>query len=166
MTEIELGEYPELITLEARENKIGNILPLNAPKLKNLYLVFYIYFCAHSTINLTITQSFNKLTTINGLDRLESCERLYLRGNELTSTEGISSSLKNLVHLNLRSNLIDSFDEIKRLSALPKLISLTLIGINFRLLFLCINFTEQITLCVTRLIIAFTCWVDCRGCSD
>lgn len=40
--EIELEEYPELITLEARENKITDILPLNAPKLKNLYLVNFI----------------------------------------------------------------------------------------------------------------------------
>jgi hypothetical protein len=36
---LDLPDYPELVVFEARENEIGTLGALNAPKLKNLYLV-------------------------------------------------------------------------------------------------------------------------------
>jgi hypothetical protein len=41
LTKLSLPEYPDLVTLEARENQISEFGELNAPKLKNLYLVRY-----------------------------------------------------------------------------------------------------------------------------
>ncbi|KAJ3027500.1 UNVERIFIED_CONTAM: Leucine-rich repeat-containing protein 23 [Siphonaria sp. JEL0065] len=102
LTEINLPEFEELLHLEARGNKISTTKGLNARKLEKLYL------------------ANNQLTSID-LDDKTFLQHLHLRDNKISSLDGLNEMHKSLTYLNLRNNLVETLDDIWKLSNLPQL---------------------------------------------
>lgn len=101
---------PELLHLEARGNQLTSMRGIPAPKLQRLYL------------------ATNSITGIEGLEGKRELTTLHLRDNGIAKLDGFSADLDRLATLNLRGNKIASFDEIAKLSILPALRNLTLLG--------------------------------------
>ena len=74
----------------------------------------------HNCVNMmSLDLSYNRISSTARLnERCGNLTQLKLRCNSLTSTEGIDK-LYSLEHLDLSGNLISTFKEISRLSALP-----------------------------------------------
>ncbi|KAI8612788.1 hypothetical protein BC830DRAFT_1135150 [Chytriomyces sp. MP71] len=107
LPELKLAEFGELLHLEARNNKITTTKGINARKLEKLYL------------------AGNHLTGID-LDDKPNLQILHLRDNKITSLDGFNETQKSLTYLNLRNNLIETLEEIGKLSTLPNLKALNL----------------------------------------
>lgn len=103
---LDTNTLPNLQTLQMRSNRLSNTTGLdNFRNLKRLYL------------------GNNKITSLDGISTLDSLEILHLRDNQISSFNDdlVDGKLQNLRYLNLRANRIEKFEEIKKLSVLPKL---------------------------------------------
>ncbi|XP_061836036.1 leucine-rich repeat-containing protein 23 isoform X1 [Nerophis lumbriciformis] len=88
---LESNHFSKLVTLELRGNRLSTTEGINLPNLQRLYL------------------AQNSIKHLEGLDKLESLTTLHLRKNKLTNVEGLSSNMKCLQYINIRSN--DILDE-------------------------------------------------------
>ncbi|XP_054645536.1 leucine-rich repeat-containing protein 23 [Dunckerocampus dactyliophorus] len=88
---LESSHFSKLVTLELRGNRLSTTKGINLPNLQRLYL------------------AQNVIKSLEGLDQLESLTTLHLRKNKLVNVDGLSSNMKCLQYLNIRSN--DILDE-------------------------------------------------------
>ncbi|KAI9220082.1 hypothetical protein BC828DRAFT_137621 [Blastocladiella britannica] len=111
LEELVISHAPELLTLEARANKLSLVRLANPmQRLQKLYLA----------ANQIIDVSF----VMGGKSALES---IHLRDNIIGSLLPFANcGLDKLSYLNLRNNKIDSFDEIDHLGGLKSLARLNL----------------------------------------
>ncbi|XP_019746172.1 leucine-rich repeat-containing protein 23 [Hippocampus comes] len=83
--------FSKLATLELRGNRLTTTNGINLPNLQRLYL------------------AQNLITSLEGMEKLESLTTLHLRNNKLANLDGLSANMKCLQYLNIRSN--DFLDE-------------------------------------------------------
>lgn len=108
LTQLKLEEFGELLHLEARANKLKHTGKINAPKIQRLYL------------------AQNQIEKIIELEDKYSLLLIHLRDNQISDLSGFSERMKSLSYINLRGNLVASFDEVGKLAILPTLKALIL----------------------------------------
>lgn len=67
------------------------------------------------------------ITQLEDLNELKNLSALHLRDNKIEALNGFSESMESLQYINLRGNVLTTFDEIKKLHILPKLRALVLL---------------------------------------
>ncbi|XP_077455749.1 leucine-rich repeat-containing protein 23 isoform X2 [Stigmatopora argus] len=81
--------FSKLGTLELRGNRLTSTNGINLPNLQRLYL------------------AQNSITSLEGLDKLESLTTLHLRSNKLGTLDGLSANMKCLQYLNVSNDFLD-----------------------------------------------------------
>jgi Leucine-rich repeat (LRR) protein len=125
-----------LQVLNLSDQDISKIENLNLPNLRELYLHRnYIRSVGSSSLSgcprlqkLWLCQ--NQIATIDGLQGVPELQELWLQSNNITSLEGLACC-PALSHLGLAGNSVSDFSEVRRLSSLPALASLSLQDIHF-----------------------------------
>ena len=122
--------------LNLSDQDISKIENLNLPNLRELYLHRnYIRAVGSSSLSgcprlkkLWLCQ--NQITNIDGLHGVPELEELWLQSNNITSLEGLACC-PALVHLGMAGNNVSDFLEVRRLTALKMLTSLSFQDIHF-----------------------------------
>ena len=108
LTELDLDGFKTLVHLDISSNKLSNTRGINIPTLKKLYL------------------AKNSIEKVSDIARLVNLQILHLRDNKVSDLSGFDVGLNELATLNLRSNAIQEFSELDKLTNLVNLKNLTL----------------------------------------
>ncbi|XP_026854014.2 leucine-rich repeat-containing protein 23 isoform X2 [Electrophorus electricus] len=102
MAGLECQSLTNLVTLELRGNRLETTDGIYLPNLRCLYL------------------AQNRITKLEGLEKLERLTTLHLRDNQLETLDGINLSMNSLQYLNVRGNLVFSLQALQSLMAVAQ----------------------------------------------
>ncbi|XP_011564278.3 leucine-rich repeat-containing protein 23 [Plutella xylostella] len=124
---------PELSTLELGHNKIDEVkFERKLTKLRCLDLRYNNIKVMSDICDLQCLDSLylagNKVKSLAGLDKLENLRILHLRFNPLKKLNGLNKNNRKLQYINLRSCMVGTLKQIKKLKVLPALDTLVLKG--------------------------------------
>jgi len=130
LTSCEGIEHPLLKKLNLSENKIESVADLTSekvPQLEELRLLSNGLMSMDTITVHTLTSLYmdaNNLENLVGIGALVNLEKLYLKGNQIVSLDGLTADLKALQHLDLAENQVKEMKEIEKLSVLTGLTEL------------------------------------------
>jgi len=130
LTSCEGIEHPLLKKLNLSENKIESVADLTSekvPQLEELRLLSNGLMSMDTITVHTLTSLYmdaNNLENLVGIGALVNLEKLYLKGNQIVSLDGLTPDLKALQYLDLAENQVKEMKEIEKLSVLTGLTEL------------------------------------------